>query len=109
MLPGRAGRLCWCAAETGDNLLRWFVGGRRTQTVGNGRDRQRPSCACTEAAAPGDYCRRTASFATYSPWKRARASSLALGWREPSLPAMVAAPYGEPARSSLVSVSSGAL
>src|SRR5690606_25686366 len=31
-------------------------------------------------------------FATCSPWKRARSSSVWLGWRDPSAPAMVPAP-----------------
>jgi hypothetical protein len=41
------------------------------------------------------------------PWKRAWASSLPLGCREPSAPAMVAAPQGEPPLTSLMSTSSG--
>lgn len=51
--------------------------------------------------------RRWAISATCLPWKRAWASSLALGWREPSAPAIVPAPRGLPPFTSVMSVSSG--
>ena len=45
--------------------------------------------------------------ATCRPWNRAWASSFSLGCREPSAPAIVAAPHGEPPFTSLMSASSG--
>jgi hypothetical protein len=39
-----------------------------------------------------------------APLKRAPASSLSLGWREPSPAAMVEAPYGDPPVTSLTPI-----
>ncbi len=41
-----------------------------------------------------------AVWATSSPWWRAPSSSILLGWRDPSPPAMVVAPEGEPPATS---------
>jgi len=58
-------------------------------------------------AAPNQEHNLSAIDATWRPWKRAWASSFSLGWREPSAPAMVAAPHGEPPLTSLMSAISG--
>lgn len=62
-------------------------------SAGPGSPGHPPSCAATRA--------------TCSPWKRAMVSSRASGWRDPSPPAMVEAPYGVPPPTWLMSNSSG--
>lgn len=69
-----------------------------------------PLCAGRASWALRRRCQACNFFAmpaTWWPWNFAWASSLAEGWRDPSAPAMVAAPQGEPPFTSLMSANSG--